>query len=259
MKKRIKIITIAIIVILLVAILIIVFLPKKQERNYTKKEIIEQISNGFVDGISKGKLEDLINQDIADKTMMTGEDAYLLQTPSEKLIDDYNLNNYINLNKTYFKHLEKAIKQNYSWEFAEDVSPNQNSFLMNIKVYSYGIYLSDLEEMEQQLLANYKSKNTEEKQINEYKAKVVAMKLLDSHINDYVYNGEARSIFVDFKNIKSDETKNSLMQYLIDLAGYNNQDENIRIMVQNRQERVKSYIDDAINNQIIDKNDILKL
>ncbi len=50
------------------------------------------------------------------------------------------------------------------------------------------------------------------------------------------------------------------MQYLIDLTGYNYHTiENINIMVQNRNERLQKYIDDAINTGILNKNDILKI
>ncbi len=252
-----KIIITLIFIIIIAIILLIAFWPKKQEENYTKKEIVEKVSNGFINGISKEKLEKLMNQDIADKTMITGNDAYLLTKPSQNKIDQYNLNEYVQKNQTYFSNLEKKIKENYSWEFDGEAEANQSSYIINVKSYSYGTYLSDLEEMVNQLMIRV-SDNTP-KDINKYKAKVIAMKILNSHLDEYICN-EVKTILIDFTNINSDETKNSLMQYLVDLAGYNNlQDENINAMEQNRQTRITEYIDNAINNKTLDKNDILKI
>lgn len=86
------------------------------------------------------------------------------------------------------------------------------------------------------------------------------MQLLNTHLNEYVNNSEEKTILITFTNLNNDETKNSLMQYLIDLTGYNYHTiENINIMVQNRNERLQKYIDDAINTGILNKNDILKI
>ncbi len=259
MKKKLKIIISIIVLVSIVAvILLIAFWPNNKEKHYTKKKIVELISKGFVNGISKEDLENLMNQDIADETMMTGEDAYLLQTPSEELINKYNLDSYVVENKKYFDNLEKKIKENYLWEFDGETEENQQTYFINLKTYSYGIYLSDLKEIVNQLMVRIS--NGDPKNINEYKAKIIAMKVLNSYLDEYIYNGDIKSIVIDFQNINSDETKNSLMQYLIDLAGYTNlQDENINAMEQNRQTRITEYIDIALNNGILDKNDILKI
>ena len=254
MKKK---IIIGLIVTLIVVV--VAFFPnKKTEEQLTKKETIEQISKGFGNGISKKELEKLMNQKIEGKTMMTGKEAYLLKTPNDELIKKYNLDNYVKQNKTYFNKLETKIKENYSWEFEGEVQENQDAYFMLVKVYNYGIYLSDLETLQNKLLENKSAK--EEKEVNEYKAKVIAMKLLDSHLDDYLNNGEAKNIAITCANLNSDETKNSLMQYLIDLAGYTNEkDETIANMVQNRDSRMQNLIDEAIRNNVLEENDLLKL
>ena len=258
MKNKIKIIIgIVIVAILIIAILIMIFWPKNQGNSYNKKEIIEKISNGFVEGISQEELEKLMNQQIADKTMMTGKDAYLLKKPNNDEIKKYELNEYVKNNETYFNNLVQKIKENFSWEFA-DKAGKINYYVINVKTYSYGVYLSDLEEMVNQLISRVS--NNIPKNINQYKAKVIAMKVLNNHLGEYIYKGDTRSVIIDFKGINQNDTKNSLMQYLIDLAGYNNQsDENISAMEQNRQSRIKTYIDNAINDGTLDKNDVLKL
>lgn len=252
MKKK---IIIGLIVILL--LVVVAFFPnKKTEEQLTKKETIKQISEGFGNGISKKELEKLMNQKIDYKTMMTGSDAYLLKTPNDDLIKKYNLDTYVKQNKTYFNKLETKIKENYSWEFEGEVQENQDAYFMLVKVYNYGIYLSDLETLQNKLL----EKESTKEEANEYKAKVIAMKLLNSHLDDYLNNGEAKNIAITCANLNSDETKNSLMQYLIDLAGYTNEkDETIANMVQNRDSRMQNLIDEAIRNNILEENDLLKL
>lgn len=261
MKKKTKIIiSVILLIILIAAILLIAFLPKNSEKkSYTKKEIIELISNGYAKGITKKELEELIGQKLSDQTMITGEDAYLLQTPTDDLIKQYNLNNYVNSAKNYFKNLETKIKENYSWEFDGEAEENQGSYYMKLKTYSYGVYLLDLEEMINQLLSQYNLSN-ENAEVNEYKARVIAMKLLDSHLDEYIYNGDSKVISITFKSPDDNVTKNSLVQYLIDLAGYNNsEDEKISAMENNRKNRITEYINDAISNGTLDKKDILKI
>lgn len=264
MKKKTKIIISIIVFLILIALALTIIIltknNKEPEKSYTKKEIIEKISNGFVNGISKNELESLMNQEVQDKAMMTGEDAYLLQTPSDKLIDKYNLNNYVKDNKAYFSNLEKKIKENYTWKFDDEVKDNQDTYFINVKTYNYGVYLADLEEIVGLLTNNYPFKNSEEQEINNYKARVIAMKLLDSHLDDYISSSDPKSIAIFFKGVDSKETKDSLSQYLIDLSGYaNGLDERINNMEINRTERMRTYINEAISNGTLDQNDILKL
>lgn len=262
MKKKTKIIIISLIVLIIIitAILVIVFWPKNQEKSYTKKEIIEEISKGFVNGISKGELEELMNQKVLDITMMMGEDAYLLQTPSKELIDKYKLDTYVKENKRYFASLERKIRENYSWKFDGETKANQDTYLVTVKTYQYGVYLADLEVMESLLTQNYSFENAEDQEINNYKAKIIAMKLLNSHLDDYISDSEPKTTAIFFKDIDSEETKNSLAQYIMNLSGYaNGQDERINDMEINRTQRMQEYIDAAINDGTLDQNDILKI
>ena len=259
MKKK-TIIGLIVLIIIVAVIIIIAFWPKAPEKSYTKKEIIEQVSNGFKNGISKKELEELMNQEVLDTTMMTGEDAYLLQTPSEELIDKYKLDSYVKENQKYFENLEKKIKENYSWEFDGEAEANQENYFVSVKTYQYGVYLTDIEVLMSLLTQNYPFENAENQEINNYKAKVIAMKLLDSHLNDYISDSEARTIAIFFENIDDEETKNSLSQYIIDLSGYaSGSDERINNMEVNRTQRMQEYINSATNDGTLDKNDILKI
>lgn len=248
--------------VIFIAILIIVILSlcKNQEKakTYTKLERIKLISDGFKNGISKKELEELLNQNVADKTIMTGDDAYLLKTPNNDLIKKYNLENYVNENRKYFNNLEDKIKKNYLWKIDENATENQTTYFVTVKVYNYGIYLSDIEEMQNQLL-KLSSNNIGNKEVSEYKSKVIAMKLLNTRLDDYFNDGEEKTVVITFTNIDDDGTKNSLMQYLLDLAGYTNMTEKILEMNNNRETRIAECIQEAFENNIIDQKDILEL
>ena len=129
---------------------------------------------------------------------------------------------------------------------------------MTVKVYNYGIYLSDIEEMQNQLL-KLSSNNIGNKVVSEYKSKVIAMKLLNTRLDDYFNDGEEKTVVITFTNIDDDGTKNSLMQYLLDLAGYTNMTEKILEMNNNRETRIAECIQEAFENNIIDQKDILEL
>ena len=256
-----KLIIALIILIIIADVLIIVFTSKDKdtkEKSYTRKETIELISKGFVNGISKKELEKLMNQKLDDKTIMTGDDAYLLQKPSEKIINQYNLNNYVQNNQNYFKNLTAKIKSNYSWKFDGEAKDNQTQYIVKLKTYNYGIYIQDFEALTNLLLNNVKNDTTPQ-EVKEYKAKVIAMKLLDTHLDDYLNNDEEKTILITFSG-NSDEAKNSLAQYLVDLGGYNYHNiPKINEMIQNRATRLQSYISEGLNNGTLDSQDILKI
>ena len=114
-----KKIAIALIVffIILIVVLIVFYPTKENEKQLTNKEIIEQIFDGYVSGISQNELNQLMNQDIDEKTMMTRKDAYVLSTPKKEIVEQYKLENYINKNEQYYKNLESQIEKNYEWSF----------------------------------------------------------------------------------------------------------------------------------------------
>ena len=261
MKKK-HIIMLLILILIIITIIFIHLIPnnKTTKKTYTKKEIVEKISEGFGNGINKKELEKLLNQKITDKTIMLGKDSYLLKMPSDKLIKKYNLTEYVKENKKYYKNIEKRIKDNYSWKFDDITEENQNTYFVAIKTYQYGVYLSDLEEMIGLLTANYSFSNAEQQEINNYKAKVIAMKLLNNHLNDYINENAGKTVAIFFTDINNDETKTSLLQYIIDLLGYTDgTNERINNMEINRTTRMQEYINDAINNNELNKNDILKI
>ena len=253
-----KIIICLIIVLIIFIISLIAFYPSEEKQHQlSQKEIIEKISDGYIEGISKKELEKLMSQELTTQSIMIGEDSYLSQKPNSSVIKKYNLDNFVDEQKKYLNNLEKIIKNNYYWEFLNEVEENQQIYYIRIQTYNYGVYYQDIETLMSIILSNYQTKNDEEQMVNKYKAKVVAMKLLDSHISEYENKDETKDVVVEFSKNNQDETKNSLAQYLIDLSGYNYN--SINEMNENRQTRIQNYITNAINSGQLDQNDFLKI
>ena len=124
MKQKLAIALIVFFIILIV-VLIVFYPTKENEKQLTNKEIIEQISDGYVSGISQNELNQLMNQDIDEKTMMTRKDAYVLSTQKKEIVEQYKLENYINKNEQYYKNLESQIEKNYEWSFNGSAESNQ--------------------------------------------------------------------------------------------------------------------------------------
>lgn len=257
------IITLIIILILLTIALIFFYSEQESEESedsLTNKEIIQRISDGYADGISKSELEELLNQELGEKTVITGEDSYLNEKPEQSIIETYNLEEYETLQTTYVANVEEQIKNNYTWEFIVEAEDMDQEFFIEIQTYNFGIYLYDLDELINLLLENVTYEDSEEQTVYEYKAKIIAMKLLDSHLTDYINEEETKTIYIDFTNLDNDETKNSLSQYLLDLAGYNYHNiSSINEMNENRTERLSEYINDAIADGTLNEEDILQI
>ena len=238
-----KIIICLIIVLIIFIISLIAFYPSEEKQHQlSQKEIIEK---------------KLMSQELTAQSIMIGEDSYLSQKPNSSVIKKYNLDNFVDEQKKYLNNLEKIIKNNYYWEFLNEVEENQQIYYIRIQTYNYGVYYQDIETLMSIILSNYQTKNDEEQMVNKYKAKVVAMKLLDSHISEYENKDETKDVVVEFSKNNQDETKNSLAQYLIDLSGYNYN--SINEMNENRQTRIQNYITNAINSGQLDQNDFLKI
>ncbi len=244
MKK--KIITVSIIIILTITFFLIIYNHNKQETKKVKtKDIVVTVSNGYINGMSKKTLEKKLNHKLSEKSIITGKDSYLNQKPSEKLIEKYNLSNYAKEQENYINSLEAKIKENYSFSFQGTSKEYQKNYIVKVKTYYYAAYLSDLSEIMKQLLANYDINSEEQENIYNYKAKVIAMRILNNHLNDYNNENETKEVVIDFDN-----PYNSLSQYLLDLAGYNYT--NVIKMDENRTTRVTVLINEYLQNRIIE-------
>lgn len=269
MKNKKWALLIIILLILIAIVLLIIPMFTKDNEGYdpskTTKQFasdIEKLNDLLINGGSKKEIIELTKvDDLENFNIMTGSDSYLNQKPSEKIIENYDLDNYVKMADKYISRLEKEIKNNFSFE-RNDTARDGNYIydIVTIRSYYYSGYISDFNELKNQLLAKVQSENKDEEKSNEYKAKVKAMEILDKKLSDYRNESEELNISINYNADRKTYTKNSLYQYILSVQGfsYRNNSEMINNN-ENRQIRMAEYINESLASGVLDNNDILRL
>ncbi len=242
MKKNIKRIIIAvgiILIIVLVAILLLVFQnnnkePKEEKwpEKITSKKIAEKYIDNLSDLIINGGTKEEYtkafgNAKVPQLYIMTGEYSFFRVKPSSKIIEEYNLKEYVDKQNKLAKNLEKHIKDNFSYNIEGTVEEETYySVLVSYKSYYYLNYTNDLNKIQMQLLTkagyNLEENITENDQFiaDSFKAKIKAAALLDSYLDSYNNASEENTIYVRFDNKEKSSSFDDLQSYLINLNGY---------------------------------------
>lgn len=269
MKNKKWALLIIILLILIAIVLLIIPMFTKDNEGYdpskTTKQFasdIEKLNDLLINGGSKKEIIELTKvDDLENFNIMTGSDSYLNQKPSEKIIENYDLDNYVKMADKYISRLEKEIKNNFSFE-RNDTARDGNYIydIVTIRSYYYSGYISDFNELKNQLLAKVQSENKNEEKSNEYKAKVKAMEILDKKLSDYRNESEELNISINYNADRKTYTKNFLYQYILSVQGfsYRNNSEMMNNN-ENRQIRMAEYINESLASGVLDNNDILRL
>lgn len=269
MKNKKWALLIIILLILIAIVLLIIPMFTKDNEGYdpskTTKQFasdIEKLNDLLINGGSKKEIIELTKvDDLENFNIMTGSDSYLNQKPSEKIIENYDLDNYVKMADKYISRLEKEIKNNFSFE-RNDTARDGNYIydIVTIRSYYYSGYISDFNELKNQLLAKVQSENKDEEKSNEYKAKVKAMEILDKKLSDYRNESEELNISINYNADRKTYTKNSLYQYILSVQGfsYRNNSEMMNNN-ENRHIRMAEYINESLASGVLDNNDILRL
>ena len=244
-------------VLLLIVLVAIryIYLPEntmKQRITYLTQLISKKSSrNSYIEYIG-------IN-DFSNTSIMTGKDSFIREKPSNKDIETHRLEEYVKLQDELATKVEKKIISNLEYKVGEmaDIEDNTIIYHVELKTYYEIEYQLDLIELRDKLLEEYKNKNESiNEEIARYKAKVIAMKLLDDKLKNYENSNEycVANIYY-YKD--SYKTSKSLVSYLNALQGSNYNNDVIDTLTSTREERIKDYIDDAkeygiINNNILD-------
>lgn len=263
MKKNIKRIIIAvgiILIIVLVAILLLVFQnnnkePKEEKwpEKITSKEIAEKYIDNLSDLIINGGTKEEYtkafgNAKVPQLYIMTGEYSSFRVTPSSKIIEEYNLKEYVDKQEELAKNLEKHIKDNFSYNIEGTVEEeNYYSVLVSYKSYYYLNYSNDLNEIRNLLLTkagyNLDENITENDKFiaDSFKAKVKAAELLDNYLDSYNNSNEENSVYVRFDNREKASSFDNLQSYLINLNGYAYHNNSNLSMVETLTPTINSY------------------
>ena len=171
----------------------------------------------------------------------------------DKTIKDNNLDNYVIIQDELATNVEKKIQSNFDYSISNVIEEDDyTQYSVLLKSYYQIAYLLDLEELQKQLLVKSAQEDNE---VNNYKAKVIALKILDKRLDDYVNKDE--NCMANLYRYQNDEERNnsSLLSYINLLQGLNYNNEKIFTENQlNITERMNTYINEAIENKLINEN-----
>ena len=197
-------------------------MPEEDARNY-----IGKLTDAIIYGGTREELEDALKTDqIIDSDIMTGEDMYLRQKPSDNIIEEYSLDEYVSAANTLADNLEKTIQDNFEYTINSISGDDEyTSADISYRTFYYYAYLVDLAQIQTELLirAGYNLDNatdSEELQVDIYKAKIKAASLLDSHLDNYINSDEVNNTIVSYVNNNIEDSSEEFMSYFINLTGF---------------------------------------
>ena len=258
MNKKLKII-LPIFIVLIVILNVVLFRGQSTILINSKDEAIKHIqklNTAIIEGGTKAELSKLIGTNkILDQDIMTGPDSFLRKKPNDNIISKNNLEKYVKVSSLYADNLEKTIKQNFSFKL-RNISEVNGKYMVYVtyKTYYYFPYLMDLAALQNDILDKLDidiEKETDEEIIitNAYKARIKAASILDKHLNNYINKEETKTILIEIKKGKIENSSDSLKSYLINLNGYAYKNDNLSNL---SNQRVKQYLSQLNSNNILE-------
>lgn len=241
MKNKLKIaVVIAIIAILLIIGGVVIYFSSNSNNSEENKpnteratleemrNYVETLNNTIIHGGNEDVLKKVLRTTEIDETsIMTGKDAYLLKTPSEEIIEEYSLNQYVNTANTLAQNLETRIVENFEYTITDvGETDDYTSFHITYRTFYYDAYINDLLTIRNELLtrAGYDLDNV----VNNaqfiadlYKAKVKAAYLLNNYLDNYVNQDETANTVLSFTNNRIEDSADEFTSYLHNLNGGN--------------------------------------
>ena len=252
-KKRLVFMSGTLILIIIVALLI-AFVDKPDN---TMKTRIIKINDLITTSASKNSILKVIEaKDIDAINIMTGPDSYIRQKPNSKIINENNLQSYVVTQNKLSERIEKRVINSLDYSIADmtTVENNARIYHVRLKTYYQMEYIQDLRLMTDELLKRVIVENEE---VDRYKAKIIAMKVLDKKLKEYENIDEYCVANVYKYSDSKESTATSLKSYLAALQGVNYNNDRIIELEETRETRINDYIEQAIEEKIIDKDNIL--
>ncbi|MBR3199055.1 MAG: hypothetical protein IKG27_03475 [Bacilli bacterium] len=222
--------------------------------NYTKEEL-EEKTKEITDTLTNTNLTydeftKLVGEKVPNVHIAVGPNSYLRNKPTDKQIKKYKLENYLNLQEQLVQKVERKYLDNLHYEILETTySGNEVCQKVNITSYYYATYLDDLIN----ITSNLTNKDlddiatSEKTQIEFFKVQVLALKVLDNHLEDYNnVNNESVIFPVCYVNGKI-KNSDDMIGFIGALQGerYENMDYSKNENIKKADERVKKYLEEA--------------
>ncbi len=288
MKKKVIVVCIILLGISLLVggVLISVFTPssdssKKEKKlkdiqteQVTKDEITGYIELLYSDKATIEDVKKIADADISGDMLFIGNDSYLRQTPSNKIMTQYSLGEYKKKQDIYASNVEKLMRKNLDYQLGKHIVSEEGDIVQKFsyRTYYYQLYLGDLNQLISTLMPNvfedYSSMLVRELNDEElakmYQLKVKALEILNDYINNYVNENEVVSFDLIYKK-QGDKIVQDYFSLLMQLNGsfyqnvsYQTADEE-QALISDRIARVQGMINAAINNQTLDMANPLQL
>jgi len=269
MKKKLSLIMIICGLVCIGIAIFLIMKPSDHEQNdsnkieeipkeLTHKEEVEQILINYF--LSKETSSDKIKSIMGDKFILNnyivlGKDSYLRSVPGTT--DE--LKEYISIQEKYATNVEEKYLTGTSYTIEEQ----GENLIFHIKPWYFALYSSDLSHLANKLLEmtnfnfNLMETDYEQYEVYVYKAKVKAMMIMDSYLENYQNQDEV----IDFIFYYNDDTpaENQYFSLYLNLVGDTSKSMQMDSEYQTLQdERINQYIVNAQKQGIITEDNILE-
>ena len=255
-KKKIIIIGIAIVLLIIGIVLVVI-----NNNSNNMKKTLEKVNSLALKGATKNELSKIFKTDeLQSDYMLTGPDCYMRLKPTDVKIKKYNLNNYVKTQDSLSKTVEKSIEENFFTLISDKTRKENNATVYSgvVRTFYQLEYLQDLKELQNLILNEYKDNNKVNEEVDSYKAKVVAMKILDKKLDNYK-NKDEYSGFNIYVYEDDNKTGSSFVSYMNMLQGINYHNDEVNKLEETRQDRIKDYLEEAKDNNTVNKGNLLEI
>lgn len=271
-KKKIMIISAVVLVIIVASFLVLRFTrknmnkpkPEKKETVLVEAQLednIRRFANGAVSSKQTLKsLRDLTNNPYIDIShAMYGKDSTTNTKVDKDLKGSTDLSAYEKVQDKLVKKLEDKMAASYSYEYVTDFiyeSPQVATRKVRLQSYLFCYYYNDVSYFLGYLLSKsgYDGTETEKEYlIAEYKAKIKAMQVLDSHLDDYV-SDEVYEMELIYEVVDDKMRCTNCEKYLEYVKGFYSS----RIQ-DYPEERMEQFLNEGIEKGILKKNNLLAI
>ncbi len=233
-----------------------------QTEDKTKNEINELLDAIFEKDISKEKLSKITGQSVDNYYIFYGKDSYIRTLGSDISAPDQ----YKKKQSEYATKLENKIKDNFDVEATEYIVSADGAIVQRLtyKTYYYTYFIQDYAYLVDELL-NYTDVDlgvtafrelTKEEQEKIYKIQVKALEIMDRHSDKYINKKETKEYELIYRKGDNSITNEYFSLFIVLNGGfYNNTD----FSSNGREQRVKTYINEAISSGVFDKSNPYKL
>jgi len=269
MKKKIILISIILIIIAIIMILLSIGLNKEKPENnrkVSKKNYVNNVINDefYNKDETIKELETTIGSSMIKDEIFIGKDSAIRHKPSNDLIKQYKLNDYIVIQEKLATKVEKRIIDNVEYKA---VTQSENYIDYEIKpwyFYNYSYDLSILTELimnDAGFVVTEKNVFKEDYTINEFKARVKALIILDNSLTDYDnVDNEIIYFTFHFRNNKASDNQFLSLYYNLEGATSKKSPNRMNEKQQNEEkEKMIKYLKDAETNGLYNKKNPYKI